>query len=305
MKAKSRIPAMVQPPKLAASAPRLMVHDDWTPPGQVKLEVGDVVDVSGTRCVVDMVNDCRARCIPMGVREVNYQTTGGKCVAFQVFERCVSISPNVERVMLLERRGESGLKEFFASKVARREVKPKPGDEGSIIVKKSNKTEKHGADGLPEQPYDRACCEELLKGGTPEEIAARVCKRFEGEKDVPTKAYRTNPKNYLKYHAEFVKDMTAAGLLKDGKAVAKPAAQAAPASPSVSKSPEAAKGAPAAKPEAASASPAPLARPLTQPMPAEPKKAGKAPKAGTDKKPIAHPRGGLAAGITKLIWDSL
>lgn len=70
------------------------------------------------------------------------------------------------------------------------------------------------ADGFPANGFDRACWEEVIKGGTAEQVATRVVARFTDEKDAATKKYRTNPANVMKYHADYVKEVKAAGLLK-------------------------------------------------------------------------------------------
>jgi hypothetical protein len=79
---------------------------------------------------------------------------------------------------------------------------------------KAAKATKPAGDGFPSNAFDRACWEEVIKGGTADAVAARVVARFADEKDEATKKYRTNPKNVLKYHAAYVAEVKAAGLLK-------------------------------------------------------------------------------------------
>lgn len=93
-----------------------------TPAGQTALAVGDVIKIGEGEFIVDMVNDCRARCLPTATRSVMYETTGGKTVEFSTTGKSISISPNIELACIVSRKGEKGLKEFFAAKVARREV---------------------------------------------------------------------------------------------------------------------------------------------------------------------------------------
>mgnify|MGYP000910519182 CR=1 FL=1 len=71
------------------------------------------------------------------------------------------------------------------------------------------KADKPAGDGFPKNPYDRAGWEEIIKGGTLDQMAARVAARF---KDDPKK-HRADPKNFLRWHPEYVADMKAAGKL--------------------------------------------------------------------------------------------
>lgn len=65
-----------------------------------KLQLHDVILLDGALHRVDLVNDCRARCIPTARRLKTYvPQTGrdaGKEIAFSSCGPCISISPNAE-----------------------------------------------------------------------------------------------------------------------------------------------------------------------------------------------------------------
>lgn len=86
-----------------AVAPRLapIVRNDfvWT-----RLRVGDVFLLEGQRHVAVMVSECRARCIPLAKKRVDYETVSGKRVKFDTEYAAANISPNSE-VKILERLG--------------------------------------------------------------------------------------------------------------------------------------------------------------------------------------------------------
>lgn len=66
------------------------------------LRVGDVIDLGG-EFVVEMVNDCRARCKPLAKRHVTIERDG-KQVQFEGSYSSVNISPNSD-VDILRRLG--------------------------------------------------------------------------------------------------------------------------------------------------------------------------------------------------------
>ena len=245
---------------LGSDRMRIPVYDAdlSTPSGQIRLSLGDVVNLSGGPHIVDLANESRARCIPLCIRDVSYQTTGGKEVKFQVFDRCTSISPCIEQRLVVERRGEAGLKEFFASKVARREI---GGTTGNTTTRTNNMS-KQTINGikLPTNPYDAKAWQEIHSGGSKDEIAGRIAAAFKGDK----KVHRADPANALKYMDEkssnnYQSEMTEAGLAvnigKAHKAVGLDAPAGAPsvpkAAPVVTLAPEGpakASGSPTAKP---------------------------------------------------------
>jgi hypothetical protein len=89
-------------------------------PGLTPLRLGDVIDLDGELCVVDYVNDCRARVRPVLAATVQVKTRFGKEAQFERASRSVNIARNVEREAILERLGEAGLKKLLASRTARR-----------------------------------------------------------------------------------------------------------------------------------------------------------------------------------------
>jgi len=91
-------------------------------------------------------------------------------------------------------------------------AKVQPVAEKPAATPKADKV-KAPSDGWPANEFDRANWEEIIKGGTKEEVAARVAKRFADVKDEPTRKYRTNPANSLKYYEDYVKELKAAGKL--------------------------------------------------------------------------------------------
>ena len=178
-----------------------------------RLRVGDVILLEGEKHFCEMVNDSRARCVPMHVQSVSYTTTGGKAVTFNTFARSSNISPDAE-VEILEQLGEQGMKEFFASKVARRGSTEQSGDtKENNMAKSKTAAAKKPTDGYPSNEYDRFMWECLEAGGTKEQITAKIVKHWTDAPGLsaPTREYRTNPKNAEKWLGEAVTDMTAAG----------------------------------------------------------------------------------------------
>src|SRR5262245_19183439 len=60
------------------------------------LRVGDVFPWDGVDYVVDMINDCRARCSPLARKQVQYTTLRGDEVKFEADYASINISPNSE-----------------------------------------------------------------------------------------------------------------------------------------------------------------------------------------------------------------
>lgn len=84
---------------------------------QARLRVGDVFDFNQIPYVVDFINECRARCIPLARREVSYTTMMGKEVSFQTDYAAISISPNSE-VEVTQRLGKGWRKKVSKLKRA-------------------------------------------------------------------------------------------------------------------------------------------------------------------------------------------
>jgi hypothetical protein len=115
-----------------------MSKETFVAPGHIALAVGDVVLLDGGEHMVEMVNDCRARCVPMEKKNVKFtDSKTGDTVGFDRRGNTKSICPNLPRNLVLEHRGTAGLKEFQASKKAQAKevagrkglVKLEPGDQ--------------------------------------------------------------------------------------------------------------------------------------------------------------------------------
>jgi hypothetical protein len=65
-----------------------------------RLRVGDVIKLNGCEFVVDYINECRARCIPLSRKRVSYKTAEGKQVDFTTDHAGQNISPNSEGKIL-------------------------------------------------------------------------------------------------------------------------------------------------------------------------------------------------------------
>lgn len=61
-----------------------------------RLRVGDVVELHGMEYVIDYINECRARAVPLSRKQVNYVTVAGKKVEFETDHSGQNISPNSE-----------------------------------------------------------------------------------------------------------------------------------------------------------------------------------------------------------------
>lgn len=91
-------------PKAVATAearPAPIVRNDYV---YTYLRVGDVVELNGMEYVIDYLNECRARAIPMSRKHVSYETVAGKKVEFETDHSGTNISPNSE-IPILRRLG--------------------------------------------------------------------------------------------------------------------------------------------------------------------------------------------------------
>lgn len=61
-----------------------------------RLKVGHLVKFCGHDCRVVMVNDCRARLVPLTRKAVKIETLGGKEVIFERPMEGYNVSPNAE-----------------------------------------------------------------------------------------------------------------------------------------------------------------------------------------------------------------
>lgn len=61
-----------------------------------RLRVGDVILLDSRRHIVEMVNECRARAVPVAKKRVDYETVEGKRVQFDTTYASQNISPNSE-----------------------------------------------------------------------------------------------------------------------------------------------------------------------------------------------------------------
>lgn len=93
----------------------------YRPPcGMIRLRVGDVLKRAGVNWIVDMVNECRARLLPMTMRKVELQNsrTGEKVSFERLYQRYDSISNCIEPSSVVCRLGEDGLQQFLKAKVS-------------------------------------------------------------------------------------------------------------------------------------------------------------------------------------------
>jgi len=91
---KSKLPLVA--PKAAAkveSRPGPIVRNDFV---YTRLRVGDVIELDGIEYVIDYLNECRARAIPLTRKQVSYETVSGKKVEFETDHAGKNISPNSE-----------------------------------------------------------------------------------------------------------------------------------------------------------------------------------------------------------------
>lgn len=61
-----------------------------------RLKVGHLVRFDNCECRVVMVNDCRARLVPLARKPVKIETLGGKEVCFERPQAAYNVSPNAE-----------------------------------------------------------------------------------------------------------------------------------------------------------------------------------------------------------------
>lgn len=75
------------------SRPAPIVRNDFV---YTRLRLGDVIELCGIEYVIDYINDCRARAIPLSRKQVSYETVAGKKVEFETDHSGKNISPNSE-----------------------------------------------------------------------------------------------------------------------------------------------------------------------------------------------------------------
>jgi hypothetical protein len=95
----------------------------WCP--TPRLRVGDVIYVGseGGDHVVKMVNDCRAYCIPIGTRRVNFRRVADdKLIDFTAERKGISISPNAE-CDIKQRLGADWKRKLFGEQITSPEDK--------------------------------------------------------------------------------------------------------------------------------------------------------------------------------------
>jgi len=62
------------------------------------LKVGERIIVGGKRYRVDMVNSCRARCVPLAKENVSYVDTRTGCtVSYRATGKAINIAPVTEK----------------------------------------------------------------------------------------------------------------------------------------------------------------------------------------------------------------
>lgn len=61
-----------------------------------RLQTGMIVKFAGHECKIVMVNDCRARLVPLTRKAVKIETLGGKEVSFERPMEGYNVSPNAE-----------------------------------------------------------------------------------------------------------------------------------------------------------------------------------------------------------------
>ncbi len=89
--------------------------DEYSSIGLIALKPGDVIRIDKALHIVDFVNDCRARCIPLLARAVRVITRFGEAKEFSQRGNSVNVTAHMERNAILERRGIQGLKDFLAT----------------------------------------------------------------------------------------------------------------------------------------------------------------------------------------------
>lgn len=102
-----------------AEARAKSLRDDLTyntVPGMVRLLEGDVVQLDGGPHIVTRSNQSGATVQPLQKKHVERETLGGKKVEFWAKQRVQHISGCVPKYLILERRGDAGLREFLDSK---------------------------------------------------------------------------------------------------------------------------------------------------------------------------------------------
>lgn len=86
---------------VAESRPAPIVRNEWE---WTRLRLGDVVMLNGREHVIDYLNSCRARAVPLAKKHVSYTTVAGKKVEFETTFDTINISPNSD-IPILQRLG--------------------------------------------------------------------------------------------------------------------------------------------------------------------------------------------------------
>lgn len=89
---KSKLPPVAPPATdTVESRPAPIVRNDYV---FTRLRVGDVILLDSRRHVIEMVNESRARAVPVLRKRVDYETVAGKRVKFDTTYASQNISPN-------------------------------------------------------------------------------------------------------------------------------------------------------------------------------------------------------------------
>lgn len=83
---------------------------------QTKLRPGDILQLQDGEFIVDYVNECRARCIPTTLRQVEITTTFDGTKTFRALGRSISISTYLDTSLIKTRSGLEGLAAFLSSR---------------------------------------------------------------------------------------------------------------------------------------------------------------------------------------------
>jgi hypothetical protein len=98
------------------------------------LNPGDVLalgpNLATATHVVDMVNDSRARCIPLSGITKTVETPDGS-IKFESRGDIVNISLTTSAARILERLGPDGLKNFLSARASRRRAQPEASNQNN------------------------------------------------------------------------------------------------------------------------------------------------------------------------------
>lgn len=149
-----------------------------TVPGMVRLLEGDVVQLDGGPHIVTRSNQSGATVQPLQKKHVERETLGGKKVEFWAKQRVQHISGCVPKYLILERRGDAGLREFLDSKnLPDRQTPPAAGqsdtggdnqttESSEVMARKTKKPSSKPSSGMAAAP--------ARKGATDEQVIAFV-----------------------------------------------------------------------------------------------------------------------------------